>query len=75
MVLYGKFLELHELYTSTPILLRADLIIAIEISPNHDSLVDDVVKIWYVGMDNYYLVEEDYETVRGLLGQVYGKKG
>lgn len=73
MVLYGKFLELHNLYSGVPLLLRADLITAVEVDPYGDG--DDAVNVWYNGIEKYFVVEEDYETVRGLLGQVYGKKG
>ena len=72
MVLYGKFLELHDLYNGTPLLLRADLMQEVHVITDG---MDEVVYISYAGRDNYFLVEEDYETVRGLLGQVYGKKG
>lgn len=71
MILYGKFLEVHDFYTEAPILLRVDMIK--DVIVEMDGL-EAITRIGYVGCDNRFLVEEDYETVRGLLGQVYGKK-
>lgn len=72
MILYGKFLEVHDFYTEAPILLRVDMIKDIVV----DLLdLEEVTRIGYVGCESRFIVKEDYETVRGLLGQVYGKKG
>lgn len=73
MVLYKMFLELHDLYTNAPVLIRADAITCIKVDQNCDDLCNDVVRI-YCGTDKSYIVEEDYSAVVGLLGQVYGKK-
>lgn len=74
MVWYKTFLELHDLYTSAPVLIRADNITCIMVDPNCDDLCNDVVRI-YCETDKSFIVEETYEIVRGLLGQIYGKKG
>ncbi|MBO5967324.1 MAG: hypothetical protein J6S14_02365 [Clostridia bacterium] len=71
MVLYGMFLELHDFYTGAPILLRADMITKVIVMADK---LEEITNIGYAGRDDYFLVEEDYETVRGLLGLVYGKK-
>ena len=68
MVLYGTFLELHDFYTQEPMLLRANWIAGV-------CTVGDATYINYIaGGKGNIVVEEDYETVKGLLGQIYGKK-
>ena len=68
MIVYGEFLELHDYYTKEPMLLRAKWIAYV-------CTCGDATYINYLaGSRTGIVVEEDYETVRGLLGQVYGKK-
>ena len=67
MVVYGTFLELHDYYTGGALLVRADMIQEIH-------TLGDITCIAYVGIKEPFVVDEDYETVRGLLGQIYGKK-
>ena len=69
MIVYGEFIELHDFYTGVPFLIRAKWISSV-------SIVGEATYIEYVvGGKGNIVVEEDYETVRGLLGQIYGKKG
>ena len=68
MVVYGEFLELHDFYSGDPFLVRANWISKV-------GTVGEATYIDYiVGGRGSFVVEEDYETVRGLLGQIYGKK-